>query len=101
MQRVLCTFTSVALSHATFRAVQAHYTARLVNALSGALREALRSHPINIERADSGKRTADIVLLRGCGMRQALPAFEQRHGLRACIVAPTKVLGGTQVHLCE
>ena len=74
--------------------VQADYTARVVNALSEAFQQVLQGHAANAERAAAGLRIADVVLLRGCGLRQALPTFQEKHGLRACIVAPTKVLGG-------
>jgi hypothetical protein len=40
------------------------------------------------------KAPANVVLLRGCGVRLKVPSFQEKHGMSACIVAPTKVLGG-------
>lgn len=41
---------------------------QLANALSKAFVEILSKHPVNIERQEQGKRMANIVLLRGCGV---------------------------------
>lgn len=66
----------------------------MVNYISDRLKMSLAGHPVNEERLRQGKRPASVVLLRGAGMRLKLPSFEERHGLRACIVSPTKILGG-------
>jgi 2,3-bisphosphoglycerate-independent phosphoglycerate mutase len=75
---------------------QAARTAAIVNHLSDRMRARLRGHPLNEARAAAGKNVANVLLLRGAGVRVDLPGFEARHGLRACIVAPTKVLGGAR-----
>ena len=73
----------------------AHYTARLVNALCLRIRELLASHPINQSRAREGKNIANVVLLRGCGVRLDAPSFADRHGgISAAILAPTKCILG-------
>lgn len=74
--------------------LQADFTAGLVNYVSDQIRAVLADHPVNLERVQQGKRPASVVLLRGAGMRLRLPSFEERHGLKACIVSPTKILGG-------
>ncbi len=48
---------------------EAAHTAAVVNALSGALRAALETHPVNAQRVAEGKGPANVVLLRGCGSR--------------------------------
>ncbi len=73
---------------------QAAFTAGLVNELSDALRAVLVAHPINAQRAAAGQAVANVVLLRGCGSRIKVPGFRQRHGMRACLVAPTKIIAG-------
>lgn len=65
-----------------------------MNQLSDQLRAKLKGHPINNERAEQGKTIANVVLLRGCGVLLKLEDFKDRHGLKSCIVAPTKILGG-------
>lgn len=74
--------------------MQAEYTAAVVNHASDVMRRCLKEHAVNKQRIAEGKPAANVVLLRGAGVRMALPSFAERHGLRACIVAPTKVLGG-------
>lgn len=122
----------------------AQHTAAVVTALSEAMRERLRGHPINAARAAEGKPVANVVLLRGCGIRievraarlhrayhspcmacvchwrltlwlltqqrlwsphvscclcWQVPSFESRHGLRAAMVAPTKIIAGLGLSL--
>jgi 2,3-bisphosphoglycerate-independent phosphoglycerate mutase len=48
---------------------EAAHTANVVNELSDVIRGILRSHPLNAERLKQGKAIANIVLLRGCGIR--------------------------------
>ncbi|KAG2498895.1 hypothetical protein HYH03_003086 [Edaphochlamys debaryana] len=73
---------------------EAHFTAGLVNALSDAFRGVLRDHPINKERAAAGLAIANVVLLRGCGSRIRVPPFAEKHGMKPCLVAPTKIIEG-------
>lgn len=49
-----------------------HYaknTAAVVNELSKEITKILVSHPVNAKRAAEGKNIANVVLLRGCGIR--------------------------------
>ncbi|CAI5980152.1 unnamed protein product [Closterium sp. NIES-65] len=78
---------------------EADLTARVVNALSDAIRAELKNHPINAQRAAQGKNVANVVLLRGCGIRIEVPSFKERHGMRACMVAPTKIIAGLGLSL--
>jgi len=48
---------------------EAAHTANVVNELSDVIRGILRSHPLNAERQKQGKAIANLVLLRGCGIR--------------------------------
>jgi 2,3-diphosphopglycerate-independent phosphoglycerate mutase len=78
---------------------EAAHTAAVVNELSDCMRQVLESHPINAQRVAEGKPPANVVLLRGCGSRLALQEFQQRHGLRACMLAPTKIIAGLGMSL--
>eukprot|EP00798_Chlamydomonas_sp_ICE-L_P006636 gene6636-3293_t len=69
-------------------------TARLVNELSDGIRKVLEDHPLNLERVASGLNSANVVLLRGCGCRIKVPGFQEMHGMKACLVAPTKIIAG-------
>jgi 2,3-bisphosphoglycerate-independent phosphoglycerate mutase len=74
--------------------LQAQHTAAVVNELSSEMQKLLQDHPINDQRRAEGKAPANVVLLRGCGSRIDVPSFEQLHGMKACLVAPTKIIAG-------
>lgn len=48
---------------------EAKHTAAVVNELSREISRILVSHPLNSKRAAEGKNIANVVLLRGCGIR--------------------------------
>lgn len=48
---------------------EAKHTAAVVNELSKEISKILVSHPLNAKRAAEGKNIANVVLLRGCGIR--------------------------------
>lgn len=69
---------------------EAAHTANVVNELSDTIRGILRVHPLNAERLKQGKAIANIVLLRGCGIRidvnhQLLSFFLLPPKLRVCV----------------
>ncbi|XP_042504965.1 probable 2,3-bisphosphoglycerate-independent phosphoglycerate mutase [Macadamia integrifolia] len=78
---------------------EAKLTAEVVNELSKEISKILTSHPLNAERAAEGKNVANVVLLRGCGIRLEVPPFEKKHGLWPCMVAPTKIIAGLGLSL--
>lgn len=78
---------------------EAKNTAAVVNELSKEISRILVSHPLNAKRAAEGKSIANIVLLRGCGIRIEVPPFEKKHGLWPCMVAPTKIIAGLGLSL--
>lgn len=78
---------------------EAKHTAAVVNELSKEISKILVAHPLNAKRAAEGKSIANIVLLRGCGIRIEVPTFEEKHGLSACMVAPTKIIAGLGLSL--
>lgn len=78
---------------------EAKHTAAVVNELSKEISRLLVSHPVNEKRVAEGKNVANVVLLRGCGIRIEVPPFEEKHGLRPCMVAPTKIIAGLGLSL--
>lgn len=71
------------------------HTAAVIDALSVAIRSKLKEHPMCEERKAAGKHPANVVLLRGCGKRIDAPLFCHVHeGLKACMIAPTKIIAG-------
>ncbi|KAK6230762.1 hypothetical protein QUC31_002280 [Theobroma cacao] len=78
---------------------EARHTAAVVNELSKEISRILVSHPLNAKRLAEGKNIANVVLLRGCGIRIEVPPFEKKHGLWPCMVAPTKIIAGLGLSL--
>uniref|UniRef100_A0A6N2LGW1 Metalloenzyme domain-containing protein n=1 Tax=Salix viminalis TaxID=40686 RepID=A0A6N2LGW1_SALVM len=88
---------------------EARHTAAVVNELSREISRILVSHPLNAKRAAEGKNIANVVLLRGCGIRievrclipsmNHVPSFQDKHGLWPCMVAPTKIIAGLGLSL--
>lgn len=78
---------------------EAKLTARVVNELSKEMSRILISHPLNAQRMAQGKNVANVVLLRGCGIRIEVPPFEKKHDLWPCMVAPTKIIAGLGLSL--
>lgn len=85
--------------HALDDTEEANHTAAVVNELSKEMSRILVSHPLNAKRLAEGKSIANVVLLRGCGIRIEVPPFEKIHGLRPCMVAPTKIIAGLGLSL--
>ncbi|KAJ7974220.1 2,3-bisphosphoglycerate-independent phosphoglycerate mutase [Quillaja saponaria] len=78
---------------------EAKHTAGVVNELSKEITQILVSHPLNAKRVAEGKNIANVVLLRGCGIRIEVPPFMDKHGLWPCMVAPTKIIAGLGLSL--
>ncbi|CAA7045112.1 unnamed protein product [Microthlaspi erraticum] len=78
---------------------EAKHTAKVVNELSKEISRILVSHPVNAKRLAQGKNIANLVLLRGCGIRIEVPPFQEKHGLWPCMVAPTKIIAGLGMSL--
>ena len=78
---------------------EAIYTAKVVNALSDTFRKALMEHPINKERIEQGKEPANVILLRGPGMRLNVQPFNERHNIRAFMIAPTAIIAGLGISI--
>jgi 2,3-bisphosphoglycerate-independent phosphoglycerate mutase len=68
----------------------------VINELSAEMHKVLAAHPINQQRLEQGTNPANVVLLRGCGSRIAVTPFAQLHGLKAALVAPTKIIAGVE-----
>ena len=72
----------------------AQMTAQLINTLSAEITKKLLAHPINIERKEQGLPYTNFVTLRGAGITIDEPNFEQKHGLKPFMIAPTAIIRG-------
>ena len=57
----------------------------------------LASHPVNLERAKQGKKTANFLWLWGEGKRPAMDTLEQRYGIRGGLISAVDLLKGIGV----
>ncbi|MFQ6052717.1 MAG: 2,3-bisphosphoglycerate-independent phosphoglycerate mutase [Candidatus Bathyarchaeia archaeon] len=73
---------------------EARRTAAVANELYDVLRERMRRHPINRERARAGLPPADAVILRGAGEPPAITPLTELYGVRAASVAVTPTVRG-------
>ncbi|KAL4460293.1 hypothetical protein ABPG74_000044 [Tetrahymena malaccensis] len=69
-------------------------SANIVNKLSDAIHEKLTQHELNVKRKAQNLPTANIILLRGAGMRLQVDEFEKQHGLKGFMIAPTAIING-------
>lgn len=51
-------------------------------------------HPLCKQRREQGQTYPNVVLLRGAGQRISVQTFEEKHGLKAFMVAPTAIIRG-------
>ncbi|MBQ5890809.1 MAG: cofactor-independent phosphoglycerate mutase [Clostridia bacterium] len=56
--------------------------------------EILSNHPINKERVARGERPANSIWLWGQGTRAALPAFEEKYGIKGAVISAVDLLKG-------
>lgn len=75
------------------------YTAKLINATSDAIREVLRTHPLNIEREKEGKPAANLVLLRGPSSAGVIPKYIDKNGMSEEAIVPTGIVRGVMTQL--
>nr|CCA14169.1 2 putative [Albugo laibachii Nc14] len=73
---------------------EAIYSSQVLNTASDVFHERLSTHPLNIERVRKGLPPANVVLLRGPGERIDVPTFEDTHGLKSFMIAPTCIIAG-------
>ena len=75
------------------------HTAQVVAALSKAIQGVLEEHPINKARKEAGKPVANVLLLRGCGVRLALEPFDEKYKMKSAVIAPTQIIAGLALSL--
>ncbi len=54
----------------------------------------LESHPVNIERAKSGKRLANMIWPWGGGSKPSMPSFTEKYGLKAAVISAVDLVKG-------
>ncbi|KAI9265981.1 2,3-bisphosphoglycerate-independent phosphoglycerate mutase-domain-containing protein [Sporodiniella umbellata] len=73
---------------------ESRMTSKIVNELSDAFIDILSKHPLNKDRIEQGKNPANCILLRGCSSCIEVPTFEEVHGLKPFLIAPTCIIAG-------
>ena len=72
-------------------------TAESAQKLTAMMRESydlLKDHPVNLRRIAEGKRPANSIWLWGEGSKPALENFEEKFGMKGCIVSAVDLLKG-------
>lgn len=70
------------------------FTSEVINATSDFIHSLLSTHPINLERQAKNKSPANILLLRGAGVRIKVDKFDEVHQVRSFFIAPTAIIKG-------
>ncbi|GAB9470221.1 2,3-bisphosphoglycerate-independent phosphoglycerate mutase [Globisporangium polare] len=78
---------------------EAEYSSKVLNEVSDVIHHHLSTHPINLERERKNEPPANIVLLRGPGERINVPTFEEIHGMKPFMIAPTCIIAGLGMSL--
>lgn len=73
---------------------KARKMAEIVNEFMQQVHEILDNHPLNKERAERGLPVANALLLRGAGEMPHIPKFEEKTGLKLCVIAATALIKG-------
>lgn len=66
---------------------EAKHTAAVLTKFLAEAHEVLKKHPLNAEREQEGKLSANYLLVRGAGQYKKVPSFKDRYGLSACCIA--------------
>ncbi|MDE7215967.1 MAG: cofactor-independent phosphoglycerate mutase [Clostridia bacterium] len=54
----------------------------------------LKDHPVNIKRIAEGKNPANSIWLWGEGTKPALTSFEEKYGLKGCVISAVDLIKG-------
>lgn len=69
-------------------------TARILNEFSRRAHEILSRHPLNRERAERGEPPANAILIRGGGIAPKIERFEEKTGMKGCVIAAATLIRG-------
>lgn len=69
-------------------------TAKLAQIVSDEIIKLLSQHPINVEREKHEKPPANVILLRGCGIKLDLEPFDVKYSTKGAAICPTAIIGG-------
>ncbi|MFZ3072793.1 MAG: cofactor-independent phosphoglycerate mutase [Thermodesulfobacteriota bacterium] len=58
----------------------------------------LKGHPVNLERAKSGKKTADSIWLWGQGRAPKMPAMKEKYGLDGAMISAVDLMNGLGIY---
>lgn len=73
---------------------EAEKTAKVLNDFVAQSIKVLEDHPVNIERKNSGKPQANVILARGAGLVPEMMSFEAKYGLKPAVVAAAGLVIG-------
>ena len=72
--------------------------AEVISALMAKSRDIFKGHPVNAERAKSGKKTADSIWLWGQGKAPKMPTMKEKYGLDGAIISAVDLMNGLGIY---
>ncbi|MEE9543529.1 MAG: cofactor-independent phosphoglycerate mutase [Thermodesulfobacteriota bacterium] len=72
--------------------------AEMLLEIMGASEKILKDHPVNINRREAGKNTADSVWLWGHGRAPVMESFEERHGISGSMISAVDLMNGIGIY---
>ena len=69
-------------------------TAELLNKFVETSYRLLKNHPVNLQRIEEGKKSANVILPRGAGAVPHVPPFNEKYGLKSACIAETGLIKG-------
>lgn len=73
---------------------EAEQKARLLRDLINDSRSILRSHPVNIAREKTGKKTANLIWPWGGGKKPSMPTLKEKYGLKGAVISAVDLVKG-------
>ncbi len=77
---------------------EAEKTANLLTQAILKSKEILQSHPVNIARQKSGKKSGNMIWPWGGGIKPSMPSFREKYGLKAAVISAVDLVKGIGVY---
>jgi 2,3-bisphosphoglycerate-independent phosphoglycerate mutase len=73
--------------------------ARIVNNIMYQSQDVLKNHPINMQRDEKDKKTANMIWLWGQGVKPEMESFHSKYGLKGATITGVDLIKGLGVYL--
>lgn len=76
----------------------AEKTAKILKEAIRKSKEILESHPVNIARQKSGKRSGNMIWPWGGGKKPSMPSFKEKYGVKAAVISAVDLVKGIGIY---